>query len=192
MKLKNLLVIISVFSLMLSACKYDEGPGISLRTKRVRASNEWIVTDYKIDGTTDDALKSSFSYGDSLQLVFEIQKTGRYSYNLQYTKSYQEKTTWHKYFIANQTGLVSLTYDYNKNNFFKLVGSSGAWTFANRHDEIHFGPYDLSHNYTEDKPLVCKIIMLKQKMLKLEFVNADSKKHQITFEPRNDEPKFLK
>ncbi len=192
MKLKNLLVIASLFTLVLSSCKYDEGPGISLRTKRVRASNEWIVTNYQIGGSVDDAQKASFSHGDSLVMVFQIGTGGRYSFNLQYTKSYQATTTWHKYFVANKTGLVSLYYDYNQNSFFKKVGSNGAWTFANKHDEIHFGPNDLSHNYTEDKPLVCKIIMLKKKMLKLEFVNDDSKKHLITFEPLNEEPKLLK
>ncbi len=193
MKIKNLLIIAAVFSLVLSACKYDEGPGISLRTKRVRISNEWIVTNYKVDGSVNDAIKSTFTHGDSLQLVLSINKTGKYEFNLQYTESYQNTTTWHKYFIANQTGLVSLYYEYNQNNLFKLLGAHGAWSFSNKHDHINFGPYDLSHVDGERKPLDCDIIMLKQKMLKIEFTNpSDLTRHNITFEPRNKEQGLLK
>ncbi len=192
MKMKNLLIIVAIASLILSACKYDDGPGITLRSKRVRISNEWIIADYQVDGTTDNVIKGSFTHGDSLQLVLTISKTGRYAMNLQYTKDYQAKTNWNKYFIANQTGIVSLYYDYNQNSFFKRIGSSGAWSFDKRHDNINFGAYDLSHADGEDKPLECKILMLKAKNLRFQFTAKDGKIHTMTLEPRNDEAGLLK
>ncbi|MDI1235772.1 MAG: hypothetical protein PSX81_15955 [bacterium] len=192
-KIKNLLIIVAISSLILSACKYDEGPGISLRTKRVRISNEWIVTDYQVNGNTDNAIKSSFVHGDSLQLVLSINKTGKYEYNLQYTEAYQNSTAWNKYFVANQTGLVNLYYEYTKNSLFKLLTSHGAWSFGSKHSNIVFGAPDLSHAEGESRPLDCKIIMLKAKNLKIEFVNpSDQAKHTVTFEPRNKEAGLLK
>lgn len=191
--IKNLLIIAGVFSMVLSACKYDEGPGISFVTKRDRVANEWSVTGYKVDGTDDATLKNSFSHGDSIELVLNIARDGGYGFNLQYTKSYQATTKWRKLLQANYPIFVAeYIWSFNKNSLFELIGSNGKWTFANKHDEVHFGQYDLSHNYTEFKPLVCKIIMLKNKMLKLEYVAPDNKKHLITFEPINTEAKLLK
>jgi hypothetical protein len=192
MKMKNLLIIVAITSLFLSACKYDDGPGITLRSKRVRISNEWIVTDYQVDGTTDNAIKSSFVHGDSLQLVLTISKGNRYAMNLEYTKDYQAKTTWRKYYVANQTGLVNLYFDYNNNSLFKKLGSGGAWSFDKKHDNIVFGPFDLTHVEGDDKLLECKILMLKAKNLRFQFTAKDNKVHTLTFEPRNDEAGLLK
>ncbi len=191
--IKNLLIIAGVFSMVLSACKYDEGPGISFITKRDRVANEWSVTGYKIEGTDDAAMKNSFSHGDSIELVFNVARGGVYGFNLQYTKSYQATTKWRKLLQSNYTTYIAENvWNYNQNSFFQLIGSNGKWTFADNHNEVHFGANDLSHNYTENKPLVCKIIMLKNKMLQLEFLANDSKKHLITFEPINKEAKLLK
>lgn len=182
---KNLLIIAAVFSLVFSACKYDEGPGISFRLKRQRLSNGWIVTNYKVDGSDNDSLKRSFSHGDSLQMVLAIYQSGSYAWNLQYTESYQATTTWHKYYIANQTGLVAMDYNYSQNSLFKKMGSYGKWTFDKKHSDVHFGSSDLSHAEGEDKPLVTNIVMLKNEMLKLKFQAKDGKTHLVTFEARN-------
>lgn len=182
---KNLLIIAAVFSIVLSACKYDEGPGISFRQKRERISNIWKVTNYKVDGSDDAALLSTFSHGDSLQIVMTISQSGSYGMNLMYTDNYAASTTWHKYYIANQTGMVSLYYDYNQNSLFKKVGSNGKWSFDKKHKNVNFGANDLSHSEGELKPLVCEIVMLKNKMLKLSYINDDGKKHLITFESAN-------
>ncbi len=46
-------------SIVFSSCKYEEGPGISLRTKRDRVSNEWKISKYEYTakkvGTEDDS-----------------------------------------------------------------------------------------------------------------------------------------
>ena len=55
------LVLFAGLSMLFSACKYEEGPGISFRAKRDRISNEWKVTGYAVDGTEDAALKKSFT-----------------------------------------------------------------------------------------------------------------------------------
>lgn len=181
---KNLLIIAAVFSIVFSACKYDEGPGISLRLKRQRLSNGWIVTNYKVDGSDNDSLKRSFSHGDSIQMVFAIYQSGSYAWNLQYTESYQASTTWRKYYVANQTGLMAMDYNHSQNSLFKRLGSNGKWTFDDHHNDVHFGPNDLSYSEGEDKPLVTNIVMLKNEMLKLKFTAKDGKSHLVTFEAR--------
>lgn len=44
--MKKIVYSIVALSVLLTACKYEEGPGISLRSKRDRASNEWVVDNY--------------------------------------------------------------------------------------------------------------------------------------------------
>lgn len=185
---KYLLLITVVLSIVFAACKYEEGPGISLRQKRERVSGAWKVTNCLVDGVSDAAMLASFSYGasattsDSLQIIFSITQSGSYSMNLQYTESYAASSTWRKYYIANQTGLMALTWDHTKNTFFKLIGSNGKWTFHNKWKEIHFGTYDLSYSEGEAKPLKCTIVMLKNEMLKLSYVDM-GKTYVLTFEP---------
>lgn len=180
-------------ALVLSACKYDEGPGISFITKRDRLANEWAVTGYKVNGTDNDALKNSFSHGDSIQLVLNISRGGNYGFNLQYTKSYQEKTTWRKLMLSNYATYINeKDWTYTDNSLFSIIGSNGFWSFADKHNVVNFGYHDLSHSANEFKPLACKIIMLKNKMLKLEYEAQNKDKHLITFEPINGEAKLLK
>jgi len=44
--MKNLIYSAFAVAILFTACKYEEGPGISLRSKRDRLSNEWKVDKY--------------------------------------------------------------------------------------------------------------------------------------------------
>jgi hypothetical protein len=183
---KNLLIIVTTFTLVFSACKYEEGPGISFRQKRQRLANAWMCTNYQVDGAVNDSILNSFTYGDSLQIIFAIYQNGGYAVNLQYTKEYAASTSWHKYYIANNSAAIGGFYDYIKNTLFKRLGSGGKWTFYDKHRYVHFGRNDLSYSAGEDKPFKTKIIMLRDDMLKLSYTGLDGKLHLATFEPRNE------
>ena len=62
-------------TIVLSACnKYEDGPKLSLMTKKARLTGEWVVEQYTVDGvdhTTDfNNMMGAF--------VFEIEKDGKY------------------------------------------------------------------------------------------------------------------
>jgi len=74
--MKNLIYSALAVTILFTACKYEEGPGISLRSKRDRVANEWKVDNYtytpkggSAQDKTDlynvkgDTLYSYFTYG---------------------------------------------------------------------------------------------------------------------------------
>ena len=48
-KFNLVLTVLFLTSIALTSCKYEEGPGISLISKRDRLANEWSVVNYKIN-----------------------------------------------------------------------------------------------------------------------------------------------
>jgi len=71
--MKKIVYSIIAMTVLLSACKYEEGPGISLRSKRDRASNEWTVEGYTYtpDGGTAEDRKSWYNVtGDTFYTYF--------------------------------------------------------------------------------------------------------------------------
>lgn len=76
------LVAAAVILINFSSCgKYEEGPGISLRSKTARLVNEWEVSDVEADDDTGD-------YLDDLDITFEFEKGGDFSMTMQGEFSY--------------------------------------------------------------------------------------------------------
>lgn len=178
---------------LFTACKYEEGPGISFRSKRDRIANEWKITGYQVDGQDDDAAKNSFRSGDSIELIFTMTRNYHYAMNMAYTDNYtsptgnkilspnaQDDRTYQDILGGFKTG----------NKLFRKIAQSGKWAFSDKFKQVHFGANgngDLAYPEGDDSTIVkSDIIMLKNKMLKLEF-NIEDKKHRITFEPKNPE-----
>lgn len=180
--------------LTFSSCKYEEGPGISVRSKRDRIANEWKITGYQVDGSEDDARKKSFTIGDSVELIFIMTRNFSYAMNMSYTDNYTSPTG-DKLLSPGQNDLYP-AYQYLNaqfllnNDLYKLFSTGGRWTFADKYKMVHFGANgfdDLTHPEGNDASLIkSDIVMLKNKMLKLEF-SISGKKHRITFEPKNKE-----
>ena len=64
----------AVFALIIviQAChKYEEGPSLSLRTRKERVANVWVVEDYIINGKSDSAALSSMKI-----LILKLEKDG--------------------------------------------------------------------------------------------------------------------
>ncbi len=74
--MKNIIVIIAALAIVLTGCKkYEEGPSLSLRTKKARLVGEYSIAKYTYNGADQtDFLKALF--GDAYQLHFE--KDGTY------------------------------------------------------------------------------------------------------------------
>lgn len=186
--MKNISLTLLVFTLVLSSCKYEEGPGISLISKRDRISNEWSVISYKIDGNENDSALKSFKSGDSLETLLCITRSGYFSTNPQYTREFS-KANNNKTYAYNPRSID--LYSNLKNNYFakNALVNSGRWAFHQKHNNVHFGNNgnsDLSEARNTDV-LKCEIIQLKNKELKFSFVSLDGKKHLLTFEAWNYE-----
>jgi hypothetical protein len=194
-RLKNLsLVLVSALAIVFTGCKYEEGPGISFRTKRDRVANEWKVTGYSIDGNEDAAAKKSFtSAGDSIELVLVLTRNYNYSMNMSYVDGYISPSgdkllapaAFDTRTYVDIKGLFFLN-----NKLYNKLNRGGKWAFGEKYKSIRYAAYDrsdLSYPVGSDSSIVkSNIIMLRNDMLKLEF-ELDNKKHLITFEPKNKE-----
>ncbi len=189
-KLNNLWIIVAAVTIALSSC-YKEGPAISLRAKRDRLANEWICTDYTVDGQASDTLKKSFYVGDSLTLVLNITRSNAYGMNMQYTKEYSEK---------NNNALLNLKTNFTNahyidimghltedNVLYQNIGNGGKWSFMDKFRQVQFsGPMGDLSKAEGQKLLTADVLMLKNKNIKLQY-DLNGKSHAITFEPLNKE-----
>jgi hypothetical protein len=190
-RLNNLWIIVAAVSIALTSC-YKEGPKISFNTKRDRLANEWVVTDYQIDGQTSDSSKNSFYSGDTLTLVLNIARGNAYGINMQFTKSYSENNGNKLY---NQSASFSdrhyqdIMASFNTNNqLVKSIGTSGKWSWADKFRQVEFSANGMGDMSVAEgqKTFPFKILMLKNKNLKLEC-SIGGKTHTISFEPINPE-----
>lgn len=70
--MKNLIFAFLGFALIFSACgKYDEGPALSLRTKKARAVNVWVFQQLLANGVDITALISA-------DTKYELMDNGKY------------------------------------------------------------------------------------------------------------------
>lgn len=189
-KLNNLWIIVAAVTIALSSC-YKEGPAISLRAKRDRLANEWICTDYTVDGQASDTLKKSFYVGDSLTLVLNITRSNAYGMNMQYTKEYSEK---------NNNKLLNLKTNFTNahyidimghltedNVLYQNIGNGGKWSFMDKFRKVEFSnPMGDLSKADGQKLFTADVLMLKNKNIKFQY-DLNGKSHTITFEPLNKE-----
>lgn len=189
-KLNNLWIIVAAVMIALSSC-YKEGPAISLRAKRDRLANEWICTEYTVDGQAADSLKKSFYVGDSLTLVLNISRSNAYNMDMQYTKEYSEKNNnallnlktnfTNKHYIVLKGNLV------DNNILHQNIGNGGKWSFMDKFRKVEFSnPMGDLSKADGQKLFTAEVLMLKNKNIKLQY-DINGKSHNITFEPLNKE-----
>lgn len=194
-RLKNLsLVLVSALAIVFTGCKYEEGPGISLRTKRDRIANEWKVAGYQIDGTEDAAAKKTFiSAGDSIELILVMTRNYTYAMDMSYVDGYVSPSGDK---LLAPSSLDTRTYrDISSafaagNALCQKLYKGGKWAFGDKYKSINFGANgngDLSYQVGKDTSIFkSNIIMLKNDNLKMEF-EIGGRKHLISFEPKNKE-----
>jgi hypothetical protein len=79
--MKKLSILFAAFAVVfLASCgKYEDGPGLSLRSKKARLAGTWVVEE-AIQGTTD--ITGTITNGGSVEVTFE--KDGVFTYEYDY------------------------------------------------------------------------------------------------------------
>lgn len=175
--MKKLLYSIIALSVLLTACKYDEGPGISLRSKRDRVANEWAVDAYSYTAKGGSSVDRSGWYnikGDTIytyftrpstvdttqQVLDSTYKIYDYSYVLILTRNgnYSQEVVDGE----NKSLDPRLRFNFSDQNYranqtkspdplgFLVLSNNGDWSFIAKHDRIQMN-HDLGGaNYTEE------------------------------------------
>lgn len=179
MKTKILPVLLVLISIVFSQCKkYEEGPALSLHSKKHRVVGEWDVTEFFEDGQN----VLSYDYFDFYQcnsgshigytneyritrFTFEFTKDGRWNYQtVSSDKELNQFNTWQSCIAM---------YDYSSDTY----AESGGWKFISGKEKIEL-TYD---NGTPADDL--EIIELHEKKMQLQGL-MDGANVQITFEKR--------
>ncbi|HYG50678.1 MAG TPA: lipocalin family protein [Flavobacteriales bacterium] len=103
---KKTIYTIVAFSVVITSCsKYDEGPSLSLRSKKARIAGEWKIESVSENGTD---ITSDYTAVFGSDATFHIEKSG--TYHIHYTGGEDEGTWAFKggkdeiTFISNETG----------------------------------------------------------------------------------------
>ena len=181
----NTLKIVSIALLgavSMYSCKYDEGPGISLRAKRDRVANEWRVVNMTYGGV-DVTSKVNDSIFTS---VINLSRTGKYNIvhkdilgNTSHTGKWAEK--WARQYNGYCNNLPIPIRDLTMN---------GEWSFDYRHDKIQLFP-ELStgaDSFNVRGSFNWGIIMLKEKQMKVIGKDRASVDWNMELAPVNGEP----
>jgi hypothetical protein len=165
-----------------TACKYEEGPGISLRSKRDRIANEWRVEKFVYDGQdVTSTINDTF-----FTTIINLYRTGYYGLvimdkfgNTSHTGNWRELHSgiYNRYQGARPRPLN----DMNNN---------GKWSFDYRHDKIQIYP-ELStgaDTFNVRGAMNWGIIQLKEKQLKVIGKDRGSVDWSMDLKPVNGEP----
>lgn len=87
--MKKIIVSIIAFSFLIASCgKYEEGPSLSLRSKKARIAGEWKIESVYQDGTDITTEYNALVGSDA---TFHIEKSG--TYHIHYTGG-EDEGTW--------------------------------------------------------------------------------------------------
>mgnify|MGYP000731230036 CR=1 FL=1 len=199
--LKGMLFIALAGLITFTGCKYEEGPGISIKSKRDRFSNEWKVNSYTmLDSGASAATDlsnlfdtNSTSLGD---VLFVTTRTGRFSLHQVPDTAYEfDSVVWNKPVYLQMKKLTSdlssalgfkTSYSSDTNDF---VAPAGEWTFDDKSSTVQM-KRDLSH--IDSIPnIIYDIVELREDALKLKWTDGSNDVRTIGFTPVNDEDFFL-
>ncbi len=166
-----------VASTVFTGCKYEDGPVVSLRSKKMRFTNIWEFTSVTLDGND---ITSQYNRSD-FKITFDVYKNGNYTFTL---RDQEGK-------ILSRAGddeykKASLVLANDRPIFMKNIGGSGSWTFVNDFNSVQLR-YELSEDKENPVVPVFDIKELRNKKLKLSGTDIDSGKELVLeFEPLND------
>lgn len=217
MKFGKLTALALAGTLTFAACKYDEGPKMSLRTKRDRVSNEWLVEKFTLNGK--DLTKvvnkdSSVSFqGDTtisynFTTILSFSRTGGYktdvvrvtkdaNNNPKYTTNQAAASAERLNQGFNALPGCSAIYNAYLDSMpspFKYIKFAGKWAFDKGHYKIMVKP-DLSFVNDETgnakNTLNWTIIRLNEKKMILEGLDENFKPWRMELKAINKEDYFL-
>jgi hypothetical protein len=203
-KIKFVLVAALMLTIFTTACKYEEGPGISFRAKRDRVANEWLVDQFIYDGK--NVTDSINSREDTFSIIFEITRTGSYS------------VEWVRYTVDPNNGIkyygTSHATNHNLNNSgpamwnpknignysrkmpipLKALGARGEWSFNKKHSKLIIGPetsYVPNGDDENTNPYYWTITKLKEKNMWVKGIDSAGKSWSMQLKHLNGEPYWL-
>jgi hypothetical protein len=159
--------ILFIGAVLLSSCKkYDDGPGLSFRTKKARMSSEFEVTSFTINnenalnysygGTLSCANGGSFIYNstsNTTRFIWTFEKNGDWNY--EQTTSNQDIDFDLSYDLCNDY------YDYTTSNY----NLNGSWMFVSNNEKL-----EIKYNTGEIE--TWEIKELREKQVKLEMFDG--------------------
>lgn len=133
------LTILTFFSLFYIGCQYEDGPNMSLRSKKARAVNTWYI-----DKVYEDGLDKSDNYKSAyVDYSLEIKSDDNYilSYRPFNIGNYTEKGTWK--FSDDKSKILFTPENTSQANEFKILRlkNNEAWVSGivnNKQVEIHY------------------------------------------------------
>lgn len=170
------LTLISVFS---SCKKYDEGPGLSLRSKMNRLCGEWEITELMVNNENN----LHWNYSDNLICSDGSTVYYQESYNInQFLWTFSKDGTW-----SNSTANSDKELDYNTSydlcsDFYNykdyIETENGKWKFVSDKEKL-----SITYSDGTTQPQTWTIKELREKEMKIEFLDG-STIVKITFEKR--------
>ena len=209
-KINRFCIAVVMASMVFTACKYEDGPGISLRAKRDRIANEWIVDEFIYDGK--NVTDSVNSRQDTFSIIFEMTRTGSYS------------VEWVRYTVDPNNGIkyygTSHATNHNLNNSgpsmwhpqniadygrkmpipLKVLGARGYWSFDEKHEKISIGKESSystepangngngNGNGFHENARFWTITKLKEKNIAFKGVDSTGKSWSVQLKNLNREP----
>lgn len=124
-------VVLMIAALTLPACKYEEGPAISLRTRKARVVNTWKID--RVFQNNNDIT----AYFNGIYSQYTLYLRDDNSYTLSWSSILSENGTWD--FAYNQDGIIT-TPDYG--------GDITTWTILRlKNDELWLEVIDGGDTY---------------------------------------------
>jgi hypothetical protein len=174
-------------TIVISGCKYEDGPGVSMRSKRDRFANEWLIKSYTVGG---EDLTSSFGSpsNDSGDIIMTTTRTGAFILLENPINAYEfDSVVWfNPTYIAMQAlkDKMKAALGITKIN---LATQNGKWSFTDSHNKVRMGTELSNPNLYKEY----EILELREDQLKIKYTDDNDTEHVITFTPLNDEDFFL-
>lgn len=146
MKRITYILLIAVLGMVtVSSCrKYEEGPNVSLRTKKARVTNNWRVESVQVDGVEKSmdpywAKQKHYMYRDGKYIVTIIDPVTLEARNLQGTWVLYDDDRKIALTTKNFSGNIDSTTDYN---ILKLYNKQFWIRKTDNSMELHFVPFE--------------------------------------------------
>lgn len=188
------------FGLLLSACKYEDGVGISFRAKRDRFANEWLVKSIKVNDVDSTAMVYPETNVDGVitkdVFVYCLNITRQGFYSAEVLK--RDSAGNLKTFVDPNGDSTTLVDKYRSGlpKILNYIGNHGVWTFNKKHDKVNMAP-DLASKDGLTGITIFEIWELREKQIRVKGElpwdnNSPKMKFDITFERKNTkEPYWL-
>lgn len=205
MKLSKLATLGIIAATVVTACKYEEGPRISLRAKRDRVANEWSIKTLTVGDNDSNILNSvndtATQFNNGFEVLINLYRTG--SYNADVYRHYKDDQGNIKY-ETQQEGFGKYKPDamqWNRiqfDNFCKnlpeviaRIQGAGKWSFDKGHYKLQIKP-ELSWVDTlvtaQKNTIDWDIVLLKEKTMKLKTRDSKDKVYKMELSRINEEP----